>query len=185
MSWKFCPPDIRRNQNATYNNQSSISQDGQIQMELLRVWRSKWPRNPETNLQAIMCEEIGVSLSVTLFETRVPMDVRVSAPKTTPPSNSTATKVVPVETSFGAHDGSSGWNIFSNKLTFEFRKLKKDFEMTGQFLMCQNQDKHLSQMSRTFYRFIPRFDMCIQLYHYHRVLLLKVAFEMSILCFIQ
>ena len=40
------------------------------------------------------------------------MEVRVSAPKTTPPSNSMATRVVPVDTSFGAHSGNSGRNIF-------------------------------------------------------------------------
>jgi len=74
---------------------------------------SKWSKNRSiNNLQAMMWDEIGVSLSVTLLETRVPIDVRVSAPRTTPPSNSTATKVVPVDTSLGAQSGNSGWNIF-------------------------------------------------------------------------
>ena len=50
---------------------------------------------------------MGVSLSVTLFATRVPVEVRVSAPRTTPPGNSTATRVVPVETSDGNQDGVS------------------------------------------------------------------------------
>ncbi len=59
-------------------------------------------------LQAIMWDEMGVNLSVTLFATRVPIEVRVSAPRTTPSANSTATRVVPVDTSLGAHSGVSG-----------------------------------------------------------------------------
>ena len=45
-----------------------------------------------------MLSVTGVSLSVTLLATQVPMLVLLSAPITTPPSNSTAHKVVPVET---------------------------------------------------------------------------------------
>ena len=45
-----------------------------------------------------MLSVTGVSLSVTLLATQVPMLVRLSAPITTPPSNSTAQRVVPVET---------------------------------------------------------------------------------------
>merc|ERR1719189_142088 len=51
---------------------------------------------------------MGVNLSVTRFATHDPMDVRVSAPKTTPSLNSTAHKVVPVDTSEGIHEGKSG-----------------------------------------------------------------------------
>ena len=40
----------------------------------------------------------GVSLSVTLLAIQDPMEVRESAPMTTPPLNSTATRVVPVLT---------------------------------------------------------------------------------------
>ena len=50
-----------------------------------------------------MLSVTGVSLSVTLLATQVPMLVLLSAPMTTPPSNSRATKVVPVETS--SHPG--------------------------------------------------------------------------------
>jgi len=58
-----------------------------------------------------MCEDMGVSLSVDLLATRVPVDVRVSAPRTTPPSNSTAIRVVPVDSSSGSQDGQSTLNI--------------------------------------------------------------------------
>ena len=50
------------------------------------------------DLQQKMLSVTGVSLSVTLLATHVPMLVLLSAPITTPPSNSTAHKVVPVDT---------------------------------------------------------------------------------------
>ena len=52
----------------------------------------------DVDLQQKMLSVTGVSLSVTLLATQVPMLVLLSAPITTPPSNSTAHKVVPVET---------------------------------------------------------------------------------------
>ena len=57
-----------------------------------------WVSAAEPERQQKMLSVTGVSLSVTLLATQVPMLVRLSAPITTPPSNSTAQRVVPVET---------------------------------------------------------------------------------------
>ena len=50
------------------------------------------------DLQQKMVSVTGVSLSVTLLSTQVPLEVRVSAPITTPSANVNATRVVPVLT---------------------------------------------------------------------------------------
>ena len=79
----------------------------------------RWKRTSIwSDLQQKMLSVTGVSLSVTLLATQVPILVLLSAPITTPPSNSRATRVVPVDTS--SHPGNQSLGKLSLHIPGKF-----------------------------------------------------------------